>query len=239
MMERASVRAYDLSRPVPQGLIEELLTAAMQAPTTGNMQLYSVIITRDAEGLKKMRQLHYGQPMAEQCGVLLTFCADVNRFGLWCRQRQAVSGLDNPAGMLMAMEDATIFAQQFVAAAESCGLGTCYLGTVPYNIKAFCRELKLPQGVMPLFSVSVGWPAAAPRQSDRLPLKAVVHSEEYKDYTPSDIDTYYGTKESLPENMHFVAENNKETLAQVYADIRYPQAQNEVISEDIRPYLKY
>ncbi len=238
LRNRSSVRAYDCGRHMPPGLLEELLTAAMQAPTTGNMQLYSVIVTDDAEGKERLRKLHFGQPMASECEVLLTFCADVHRFGRWCAARKAVSGLDNGGGMLMAMEDAVIFAQQFVTLAEAQGLGTCYLGTVPYNIEAFARELKLPKGVMPLFSISVGYPAGdRPAPSDRLPLEAVMHRGSYRRPGAADIDAWYSAKEALPESERFIAENSKETLAQVYAEVRYPREQNEKIAADMVPFF--
>lgn len=238
LKRRASVRVYDTARHIPAGLLEDLLTAAMQAPTTGNMQLYSVIVTDDAEGKRRMQELHFGQPMATGCDVLLTFCADVYRFGRWCAARDASSGLDNGGGMLMAMEDVVIFAQQFVALAEAEGLGTCYLGTVPYNIEAFAAELKLPKGVMPLFSISVGYPAGErPAPSDRLPLDAVLHRGTYHRPTDDDIDTWYAAKEALPESARFIAENGKTTLAQVYADVRYPRSQNEKIAADIVPFF--
>lgn len=238
LARRASVRAYDKERPLPQGVIEKLLTAAMQAPTTGNMQLYSVIITDSTDGKERLKQLHFGQPMAADCAALLTFCADVHRFGRWCAARKAQSGLDNGGGMLMAMEDAVIFAQQFVTLAEAEGLGTCYLGTVPYNIEAFAKELNLPSGVMPLFSVAVGYPAGErPAPSDRLPLEAVMHHEKYRRPAADDIDAWYSAKEALPESVRFIAENGKETLAQVYADVRYPRAQNEKIAADLVPFF--
>lgn len=238
LRRRASVRRYDTGRHLPEGLLEELLTAAMQAPTTGNMQLYSVIVTDTTEGKQRLRELHFGQPMASECDVMLTFCADVHRFGRWCAERKAVSGLDNGGGMLMAMEDTVIFAQQFVTLAEAQGLGTCYLGTVPYNIAAFAEELKLPKGVMPLFSISVGYPAGErPSPSDRLPLDAVMHRGTYRRPSADDIDSWYAAKEALPESTRFVAENGKETLAQVYADVRYPREQNEKIAADMVPFF--
>ncbi len=236
LAERASVRRFDASRPLEDELLDRLLRIAAQAPNTGNMQLYSVVVNR-GESLQKMRELHFGQPMAGECAALLTFCADLRRFGRWCSQNRTTSGLDNMHGLLLATIDATIFAQQFVAAAELAGLGTCYLGTVTYNIEAFIAELALPQGVVPLYSIAVGWPAAgAHTLSDRLPMEAIVHREKYRD---ADIAETYAAKEALPESAGFIAENGKETLAQVYAEVRYPKAMNEEISETLRRLTSY
>lgn len=237
MASRASVRAYDTTRPVDMATIEELLTVAMQAPSTGNMQLYSVIVTTDPENKKRLRELHFGQPMAENCSALLTFCADVRRYSEWCNLNGCEAGMGNAGGMLMGIMDACIFAQQFVTAAESQGFGTCYLGTVPYNLKAFRDELNIPEGVLPLFSVSVGYPAAEVKQSDRLPLSAVMHRERFKDYSAEDIHKAYAEKEALPENQEFVKINSKENLAQVYSQIRYTPDTNRQISEALKSYL--
>lgn len=238
LLQRASVRNFDTSRTIGPEELDRLLEAAAHAPTTGNMQLYSVIVTTAPERRKRMRELHAGQPVAENCAALLTFCADTRRFAAWCDRRQTRSGLNNFSGWLMAVTDATIFAQQFVALAEQAGLGTCYLGTVTYDLPAFCYELDCPMGVTPLFSLAVGVPAGEkPAPSDRLPLEAFVHREKYHDPNAADIDRYYGAKEGLEVNIKFVEENGRRTLAQVYAEVRYPGPQNQRISADLLEHL--
>ncbi len=226
--KRATVRKFSEERHVDEALLDELLAAAVHAPSTGNMQLYNVIVTRDPAKKAELAELHLGQPAAKNCDALLTFCADVRRFGKWCRARHAENSLDNAGGKLTAIIDASIFAQQFVTVAEQSGIGCCYLGTVTYNLDGFCKALEVPDGVIPLFSVAVGYPAEGlkPTPSDRLPLPAVVSRETYHDATPSDIDVYYAEKEQLEESRRFVAENGKETLAQVYSEVRYPRELN-------------
>lgn len=234
LANRASVRSFDTSKPLPRETIDRLLSAAAQAPNTGNMQLYSVVVTTEPESLARMKDLHFGQPMAGECGAMLTFCADLNRFGKWCEVSGTKSGLDNRHGLLLAVMDATIFAEQFVCAAESMGLGSCYLGTVTYNVDAFVRELDLPAGVLPLFSVVVGWPKAEPAgPTERLPLEAVVHYGKYHDYSDADIRRLYSEKEAREDSARFIAENGKQSLAQVFAEVRYPRAMNEKISADL------
>jgi hypothetical protein len=90
--------------------------------------------------------------------------------------------------------------------------------------------LGLPEGVVPVAAVTVGWPALIPDQVDRLPLEAVVHRERYMDYTPDMIDDIYRAKEARDDNRGFVAENGKETLAQVFTEVRYKKADNEFFS---------
>ena len=84
-----------------------------------------------------------------------------------------------------------------------------------------------------LVSLRVGYPIQAamePALSDRLPLESFVHQETYQDYLGADIDTYYNYKENLEENKNFVRINNKETLAQIFTDIRYTRKDNEAMS---------
>jgi FMN reductase [NAD(P)H] len=118
------------------------------------------------------------------------------------------------------------------------GLGYCYLGTTVYQPQLIIDILQLPKLVMPVATLTVGWPDENPPQSDRLPLKALVHNETYQDYTPQTIDQVYEYKENLPENRHFVEINNKETLAQVFTDIRYTLKDNESMSEGMIEALR-
>ena len=100
------------------------------------------------------------------------------------------------------------------------------------------EALELPELVFPITTVTVGWPAEIPAQVDRLPLEAIIHEETYHDYTPEDIDRLYAYKESLPENKQFIAENNKETLAQVFTDVRYTKKDSEAMSENLWKVMK-
>lgn len=236
---RATVRNFDTDRHISDADLNSLMEAATHAPSTGNMQLYSVIVSRDKAHRDALTELHFNQPAARNADVLLTFCADVRRFGLWCRARHADTGLDNAGGRFTAIIDATIFAQQFVTVAEQAGLGCCYLGAVTYNIAGFKKVLGIPDdgSVIPLFSIAVGYPAELGTPSDRLPLAAIVHHEEYHDPTTTEIDSYYAAKEALEESHRFIAENNLTTLAQVYAHVRYPRQLNESLGADMMAEL--
>ena len=96
----------------------------------------------------------------------------------------------------------------------------------------------LPKGVVPVTTVTLGWPAEKPEQVDRLPLEAVIHKEIYCDYTDESIERYYKAKEGRADSQQFVNENNKETLAQVFTDVRYKKADNEYFSEILLQVLK-
>ena len=230
LKNRRTIREY-ASQPVPDELLERLLEGAARTPTTGNMQLYSVVITRDEKMKNKLLPAHFNQPMVLKAPVLLTVCADFNRFNCWCIQRKAVPGYGNFASFMNAAQDALFFAQTFCLLAENEGLGTCYLGTTTYNPDKIIEVLKLPGYVVPLTTITVGYPEQIPAQPDRLPVDSFVHKETYLDYTPEAIDKFYAYKESLPENQQFINENQKETLAQVFTDVRYKRADNEYFSK--------
>jgi hypothetical protein len=113
------------------------------------------------------------------------------------------------------------------------------LGTTAYNADKIIEALSLPYLVVPIVSVTVGYPETPlPPQTDRLPLQAIVHHETYRDFTPESIDRLYKVREELDANKQYVAENNKETLAQVFTDVRYTKANNEYFSEVFLKVLK-
>ena len=226
---RRTIRKY-AQRDIDSDLLERLLTAGTRASTTGNMQIYSIIVTRDQEMKKRLAPAHFNQPMVTEAPVMLTFCADFNRFNLWCRQREAEPGYDNFMSFMTAAIDALLAAQTICNAAEEEGLGICYLGTATYNADRIIEVLELPLGVVPVATVTLGWPAQVPEQPDRLPLEAVVHYEKYHDFTPELIDSLYREKEARTDSQQFIAANGKETLAQVFTDVRYKKADNEYFS---------
>ena len=212
---RRTIRKY-LLKDIAPDLLNDLLETSFRASTMGGMQLYSVIVTRDTEMKEKLSPAHFNQPMVKNAPVVLTFCADFRRFCKWCEQRKAVPGYDNLMSFMNAAMDTLLVAQTFCTLAEEAGLGICYLGT----------------------TITVGYPDSIPAQVDRLPLEAAVHQETYHDYTSEDIDKLYAYKESLPENKQFIEENQKETLAQVFTDIRYTKKDNEFMSDNLLKVLR-
>lgn len=225
ILNHKSIRKYK-STPVSEKDLQEILEAGIRASTSGNMQIYSIIVTRDEEMKKKLAPTHFNQPMAIQAPVVLTFCADINRFTKWCEQRNAEPGYDNFLWFTNAVIDAMLVAQNCSIAAEDKGLGVCYLGTTTYTADKIIDILELPKGVIPITTVVVGYPDENPKLTDRLPLEGVVHYETYKDYSKEDINRIYAEKEALESTKELLKENKKETLAQVFTDNRYKKADN-------------
>ena len=234
---RRSIRRY-ADRDVENTLLRQLLSDAERTQTMGNLQLYSVIVTRSAEMKKKLAPAHFNQPMVSGAPVVLTFCADFRRTTRWAEERKATPGYNNFLSFVNAASDTLLYCQTFCNLAEEAGLGLCYLGTTVYMPQLIIDTLQLPKLVFPIATITLGWPAEDPALSDRLPLEAVVHEETYQDYTPERINRFYEAKESLPENQEFVRINRKETLAQVFTDCRYTRKDNEALSEGLIQALK-
>ena len=232
-----SIRRY-AKREVSEELLNRLLTEAMRTQTMGNLQFYSVVVTRSDEQKQRLAPAHFNQPMVTQAPVVLTFCADTRRMTAWADNRQATPGYDNLLSYQNAATDALLFCQTFCNLAEEEGLGCCFLGTTVYMPQMIIDTLQLPRLVMPVATITLGWPDEQPPLTDRLPLAAIMHNETYTDYTPESIDRFYAEKEALPENEEFVRINNKQTLAQVFTDCRYTKKDNEALSKGLMEALK-
>lgn len=220
-----------LNKMVEPKLLERILYSGTRASTTGNMQTYSIIVTRNTERKEKLAPLHFNQPVVTSAPLLVTFIADFNRFTRWCQMNKADPGYNNFISFFTASIDALLVAQNVCIAAEDNGLGICYLGTTTYNAEEIINELKLPPLTFPVTTVALGYPEEQPGLTDRLPLEGIVHHEVYNDYTSMQLRELYAYKENLEEMKHFVKENKKETLAQVFTDIRYKKADNEFFSK--------
>ena len=234
---RRTIRKYS-DKDVSEELLNKLLSEAARTQTMGNLQLYSVVVTRSKEGKERLAPAHFNQPMVTEAPVVLTVCADYNRTSAWCRNRKAAPGYDNFLSFINAATDALLFTQTFCNLAEEEGLGLCYLGTTVYMPQMIIDTLRLPELVMPVATLTVGWPAENPPLTDRLSAEAFVHNETYRDYTAADIDRLYAYKESLEENKHFCEINHKETLAQIFTDIRYTKKDCEAMSAGLMEALK-
>ena len=234
LQNHRSIRKYK-STPIPSEVLERILECGCRASNTGNMQLYSIVVTQDPNLKQQLSQLHFGQ--GSSAPVFLTLCVDINRYHHWCRLR----GCDEPYGNLLWLMsgtiDASLCAQNICIAAEAEGLGFCYLGTVLYNTTAIAELLELPHGVMPVITLSMGYPDEEQHLSERLPLEGVVHQEVYHDYSDGDIDRVHELRENFPFNQEMVKQNGTRNLAEIFTQIRYPRKDNEAISEAMDEFI--
>ncbi len=237
LLKHRSIRKFRPT-PIPEETLRELLEAASRASTCGNMQLYSLVVTRDAALRAALAPCHFNQPMVTEAPCVVTVCADVHRFSMWCAQRDADPAYDNFEWFVNAATDALLAAQNLCIAAEMQGLGICYLGTTLYTAGDIARILALPKGVVPLTTIVVGYPDETPELADRLPLEAVVHYEKYTDYTAAEIDELWAEREESDLTKRLLAENGLPNLAQVFTQRRYVRKDNLAVSKAYFELLK-
>ncbi len=176
--QHRSIRKYKAD-PVSDELLTKILNAGLRASSSGNMQTYSIIVTRDLALRKRLYIPHKKQSMVLDAPVLLTFCADFHRMRHWLKISNAPDNFDNFMSFMVAAIDAILVSQNVALAAESEGLGICYMGSTLANCDEIGNILQLPNNVVPVVGFSLGYPDESPAPRDRLPLEGLVHYETY------------------------------------------------------------
>jgi nitroreductase len=229
IMNHRSIRKYKPDA-IPTSILEEILRAGSRASTTGNMQVYSMIVTTNPELKEKLWEAHFRQDMVKTAPVHITFCCDFNRFNNWCRLRNAEPGFDNFLSFFTGAIDALLASQNVALEAESHGLGICYLGTATYNSDKIIEILELPSGVVPVAALVLGYPKETPELTDRLPMESIVHFEKYRKFTPEIINSIYRERENSEQTLELLKINNSDCLARIFTDKRYTKTDNEFFS---------
>lgn len=248
MRAHRSIRQYQ-DRPVDAALIDRVLAEAFTgSSSSGNLNMLSVIRTRDHERKARLCELHFGQAMVLQAPLVLTFCADTFRTRQWLAQRDARLGFGDLISWHVSAIDAVILAQTTALALESHGLGICYMGTTLHSMGAIADYLELPDHCLPVTSLVVGWPAEAPAPRGRLPSAAWIHDERYRRPTPEQIDANYGERERAgwqryrsmgDEMIRRMEAHGIRSLAQFYTSrIKYDPDVFRVDSDQLRTLLE-
>lgn len=235
MMQHRSIRQFT-SEAVDEALLKEILDCGLRASNTGNMQLYSIITTSQEPLRSELCKLHFGQ--CSTAPLWLTICTDVRRYHHYCRVNQCDEPYGNFLWFASALVDASLCAQNICVAAESRGLGFCFLGTVMYNTEQIASLLQCPEGVIPVIAIAMGHPAEESRMSERLGQDAVVHSEVYHDPTDDDIVRTHAVRDNDPFNREMVRQNGTRNYCEIFTTKRYPRQQNEAISHDLLDFLR-
>lgn len=207
-----SIRSYS-EREIDDRLLDDILMTGLRSSSAGNMQTWSVIVTRDEARKRKMYELHLDQEMILQAPVLLTFCADLFRMREWIRVNDSKQSFDDFLGFLTGTVDAVIAAQSISLAAESLGLGICYLGTTWWAAQEIIAFMELPPGVFPVTAVVVGYPAEDPPLRDRLPLEVMVHQEKYRRMSDEQILAVHAGRERSAWARYTASESLRRKLA--------------------------
>jgi nitroreductase len=240
-----SIREYE-EREVSQELLEQILDAGIRASSSGNMQTYSIIVTRDPELKKKLYTAHMEQSMVVDAPILLTFCADFNRMRKWLTLNDAPVHFDNFMSFMIGAIDATLAAQNCVLAAENAGLGICYMGSTLANCDQIGELLNLPSNVVPVVGYSLGYPAENPAPRDRLPRHGLVHYDQYHDYTDEEILEIYNDRNEkgwkrymdVPRLKEMTEQLGLKNLAQIYTIAKYTKESHMDFSQTVLNYLE-
>ena len=230
-----SIRKFQ-SRPIEEDKMQRILECGMRASNTGNMQLYSVIATRQEPLRSELCKLHFGQ--CATAPLWLTVCTDVARYHQYCRVNQCDEPYGNLLWFVSALVDASLCAQNICVAAEAKGLGFCYLGTVNYNTRQIAELLQCPKGVVPVIAIAMGHPDEEPRFSERLGRDAILHSETYHVPTDDELVASHKVRDEHPFNRQMVVENGTRNYCEIFTTKRYPHQMNVAVSRDLLNFLK-
>jgi FMN reductase (NADPH) len=193
-----SVRQY-LPQTVPDEMILAILRAARRAPTSSNLQAYSIVVVRDPDTLRRLAELAGNQRHVAETPVFLAWCADLSRVERACKlhNREFVG---NTLEMgIVATVDAALTGMSAMTAAESFGLGCVMIGGMRNHPVEVARLLELPPRAYVVFGMCIGWPAERPPQKPRLPESAVIHFERYNGATADEVfeDAAWTTRVSV------------------------------------------
>jgi FMN reductase (NADPH) len=183
MHRHGSVRKYKPDA-VSAGTIETIVAAAQRASTSSNLQVVTVIAVTDPAKRARLSEI-CGQEHVAKAPAVLIWCADLRRLDRACELRGYKQVTDYVENFLVCAVDIGIAAQSGALAAESLGLGICYLGSIRNNVQAVIDLLNIPRLVFPVNGMAIGWPAAPPPVRPRFPVSAVLHWEAY-DPQPQD-----------------------------------------------------
>ena len=194
MMKRRSVRAFH-DKEIPEPMIEKLLDVANNATSGGNIQPLSIILVRSQEGREKLAQLAGGQPWVKNAPVSMIFCLDFYRIKKWAEMCQTdFRGQQALNHFLIAYADLMAAAQNVVIFAESLGLGSVYIGSIQHEIDEMRKSFEIPEYVLPMMALCLGYPKSIPRTIPKLKKEAIVHQEKYRKLDEDEIQKAFDEK---------------------------------------------
>lgn len=180
MMNRRSVRAF-LNQEIPEPVVEKLMDVANHAPSGGNIQPLSIILVRTSEGRNKLSELAGGQPWVKNAPLSMIFCLDFYRVKKWAEICQTdFRGQQALNHFLIAYADLMAAAQNVVILAEDLGLASVYIGAIQHEMDEVRKYFEIPEYVLPMMALSLGYPKSIPSTIPKLKKEAIVHQEKYR-----------------------------------------------------------
>lgn len=231
LCERKSVRVFS-EREIEESVVGEILTAAVQAPTAGNQQLYSIIRVTDGELKKKLSETCDNQPFIADSKLLLIFCADCLKWydafsASDCEPRRPGVG-----DLMLAVNDALIAAQNAVTAAHSFGIGSCYIGDIMENIEEHRELLCLPEYVFPAALLVFGYPTEQQinrKKPKRADMRYIVSENAYRRLSPVELEAMLGKKTSPDDYKRWI---------KAFCDRKYNSDFSREMTRSVAEYIK-
>lgn len=207
-----SIRTFT-DKTIQQECIENLIRAGQAAATSSFIQACTVIQIEKGEKRTELAKLAGNQVYVANAPVFLVFCADMHRHKLACQMHDETIQSGYTEQFLTASIDCALFAQNVVIAAESMGLGCCYIGGIRNEIEQVSNLLSLPELVFPVFGLCLGYPNQQPEVKPRLPLDMVLHQDNYDEDNlavlaayDKQIKKYYQTRSSAQKEMSWTGQ---------------------------------
>jgi len=207
--QRKSVRAYE-DKPLPEDVRDMILKSAVRAPTAGNMMLYSIIEVSDQKAKNKLVETCDNQPFIARAPLVLVFLADYQRWVDYfkvsgveqlCTEKGVPMVKPEEGDLFLACCDALIAAQTAVIAAESMGVGSCYIGDILENYEVHREMFDLPQYAIPICMVCFGYPSQEQRErerTERFGEEFIVFKNRYRHLGEDEFkEMYAGTHERM------------------------------------------
>ncbi|MFS0863437.1 oxygen-insensitive NADPH nitroreductase [Fredinandcohnia sp. 179-A 10B2 NHS] len=181
IMNHRSIRKFE-EKALSEDQIRTIVESAQAASTSSFIQAYSIIGVKDKGRKQQLAEIAGNQTYVAENGHFFVFCADLHRHQVLSQMenRDITTSLQSTEKFMVAVIDAALAAQNAVIAAESMGLGACYIGGLRNNLEDVCQVLKVPERVIPLFGIAVGYPDQEPGKKPRLPYEHVYHEDEYQ-----------------------------------------------------------
>ena len=228
---RKSVRAYT-EQELSEEEIRTILTAAAQAPSPGNQQLYTILRITDPELKHRLSISCDNQPFIEEAKLVLVFCADCRKWYRAFQEGGCEARKADVGDLLLAVSDANIAAQNAVVAAEALGIGSCYIGDIMENIEIHQELLKLPPYVFPAVMLVFGRPTeqqkARPKPK-RVDLRYIVHENTYHELSGAQLREMFAEK---------AGERSFEDFMQAFCQRKYNSDFAREMSRSVRKFLE-
>jgi FMN reductase (NADPH) len=187
ILAHRSIRKFE-DRSLTREQVETIVSCAQAASSSSFIQAYTIIGITDPEKKQKLSEVAGNQSYVAHNGHFFVFCADLNRHHVLSEMegKDLSESLESTEKFMVALIDAALAAQNAAIAAESMGLGVCYIGGIRNQLEEAAKVLGTPERVIPLFGLSVGYPAQDPDKKPRLPLEHIYHENGYQ----QDQETY-------------------------------------------------